>query len=265
MTDVLFSSTEADAAAARAIEEHHGELSGALAALVARLVTAAEGGDPAAVRAGQENLLRWAREELLPHAAAEEQAIYPAGAALDRGRLLVDGMVAEHGTIGGLVHELAATDGVRAAAAARALSAVFDSHLHKENELLLPLLTAAPDVSLAGLLDGMHAGIGGSEPDHLPGGPAAAHGDHSCGCGHADEPGYPELDARAVPHAIRHATIFGALSAIPDGGGLLLLAPHDPLPLLAQIEQRWPGAFEVGYVERGPETWRLAFVRVEPA
>jgi uncharacterized protein (DUF2249 family)/iron-sulfur cluster repair protein YtfE (RIC family) len=264
MTDVLFSSTEADAAAARAIEEHHAELSGALAALVATLVTAADDGEPAALRAGQENLLRWAREELLPHAAAEEQTLYPAGAAFDRGRLLIDGMVAEHATIGGLVHELAAaTDGVRAAAAARALSAVFDSHLHKENELLLPLLTAAPGVSLAGLLEGMHAG---SEPDAWPGGPAAeAHGDHACGCGHADEPGYPELDARVVPHAIRHATIFGALGAVPDGGGLLLLAPHDPLPLLAQIEQRWPGAFEVGYVERGPETWRLAFVRVEPA
>jgi uncharacterized protein (DUF2249 family) len=41
----------------------------------------------------------------------------------------------------------------------------------------------------------------------------------------------------------------------------VLLAPHDPLPLLAQIEQRWPHVFAVRYVERGPETWRLAFTR----
>jgi uncharacterized protein (DUF2249 family) len=65
-----------------------------------------------------------------------------------------------------------------------------------------------------------------------------------------------------VPHAIRHATIFGALDAVPPGGGLVLVAPHDPLPLLAQIEQRAPGAFAVDYLERGPEAWRLEFVRV---
>ena len=41
----------------------------------------------------------------------------------------------------------------------------------------------------------------------------------------------------------------------------MLVAPHDPLPLLAQIEQRSPGAFRVDYVERGPEAWRLTFLR----
>ncbi|HJR39204.1 MAG TPA: DUF2249 domain-containing protein [Nocardioidaceae bacterium] len=76
-----------------------------------------------------------------------------------------------------------------------------------------------------------------------------------------DGPGYPELDARVVPHAIRHATVFGALDAIAPGGGMVLVAPHDPLPLLAQIEQRSPGVFEVEYLERGPEAWRIAFVR----
>jgi len=64
-----------------------------------------------------------------------------------------------------------------------------------------------------------------------------------------------------VPHAIRHATIFGALDAVAPGGGLVLIAPHDPLPLLAQIEQRWAGVFAVNYLERGPEAWRLSFTR----
>ncbi|HET9859316.1 MAG TPA: DUF2249 domain-containing protein [Nocardioidaceae bacterium] len=76
-----------------------------------------------------------------------------------------------------------------------------------------------------------------------------------------DGPGYPELDARVVPHAIRHATIFGALEAVAPGDGMVLVAPHDPLPLLAQIEQRSPGVFAVEYLERGPEAWRIAFVR----
>ena len=83
----------------------------------------------------------------------------------------------------------------------------------------------------------------------------------SCTCGEATGPEYPELDARTVPHAIRHATIFGALDSIAPGDGLVLVAPHDPLPLLAQIEQRWPDEFVVSYLERGPEAWRLSFAR----
>ncbi|HEY0902783.1 MAG TPA: DUF2249 domain-containing protein [Marmoricola sp.] len=86
-------------------------------------------------------------------------------------------------------------------------------------------------------------------------------GGHSCSCGESDGPELPELDARSIPHAIRHATIFGALEAVAPGGGLVLVAPHDPLPLLAQIEQRWSNRFTVDYLERGPEAWRLAFVR----
>ncbi|WP_460871759.1 DUF2249 domain-containing protein [Nocardioides pakistanensis] len=97
--------------------------------------------------------------------------------------------------------------------------------------------------------------------DHAEQAGAHAEEGHHCNCGEKDAEGYPELDARAVPHAIRHATIFGALDAVRPGGGMILVAPHDPLPLLAQIEQRAPGAFEVSYVERGPEAWRLAFVR----
>jgi hypothetical protein len=35
----------------------------------------------------------------------------------------------------------------------------------------------------------------------------------------------------------------------------------DPLPLLAQLERRKPGAFAIDYLEQGPDTWRLALVR----
>jgi len=87
---------------------------------------------------------------------------------------------------------------------------------------------------------------------------------HTCECGILDEPDYPAFDVRAVPHAIRHATVFGALESLAVGGGLILIAPHDPLPLLAQIESRMPGRFTVSYLERGPEDWRLLFVRPLP-
>ncbi len=71
----------------------------------------------------------------------------------------------------------------------------------------------------------------------------------------------PELDVRAVPHAIRHATVFGALDAVPAGGSLVLVAPHDPVPLLDQIRARTNDAFAVAYEQRGPEAWRLRLTR----
>ena len=81
-----------------------------------------------------------------------------------------------------------------------------------------------------------------------------------CTCGCSDE-GEPELDVRAIPHAIRHATVFGALGAVPAGGSLRLVAPHDPKPLLAQIEDREGGTIEVDYLVRGPQAWTLRLTR----
>jgi uncharacterized protein (DUF2249 family) len=42
---------------------------------------------------------------------------------------------------------------------------------------------------------------------------------------------------------------------------MVLIAPHDPLPLLAQLEERHPGRFSVDYLERGPESWHVRFIR----
>jgi uncharacterized protein (DUF2249 family) len=261
MNNLVIASTEEDANAAAAVEQHHAQMAGVLAVAVERLVTAASRRDESSAAAARDTLVGWCRAELVPHALAEESALYPAAHAKAEGRLLVDGMLAEHAVITGLVDEIAgAPDMVRAAGAARALEVLFGAHLAKENEQVLPLLTAAPDVSVADLLGGMHELLG-HEDEHAHGQAESGCGGHDCTCGEVDGPGYPELDARVVPHAIRHATIFGALDAVPAGGGLVLVAPHDPLPLLAQIEQRTPGAFGVEYLERGPEAWRLQFVR----
>ncbi|HSP53388.1 MAG TPA: DUF2249 domain-containing protein [Cryobacterium sp.] len=83
---------------------------------------------------------------------------------------------------------------------------------------------------------------------------------HTCNCNH-DAAETIVLDGRTIPHAVRHAAIFGALEAIQVGFSLDLIAPHDPLPLLAQLEKARPGAFNVSYVERGPEAWRIRFTR----
>ncbi len=259
MNNVVIASNEADAATVAAAEQHHAQLAGALSLRVETLLGSVARGDAAADRERRE-LVEWCNRELIPHALAEEKTLYPAARGKAEGRLLIDGMLDEHRVITGLVGEIsAAPDLARAAAAGHALRVMFAAHLTKENELILPLLAAAPDVALADLLTGVHELLGGaSESGHT--GHSHA-GTHSCGCGEVDAPGYPELDARAIPHAIRHATIFGALDTVRPGGGLVLIAPHDPLPLLAQIERRNPGLFAVDYLERGPAAWRLQFVR----
>src|SRR4051794_12615768 len=83
----------------------------------------------------------------------------------------------------------------------------------------------------------------------------------SCDCGDAEAAQYPELDARTIPHALRHATVLGALGSLMIGDGMILTAPHEPLPLLAQIDERWPGGFDMTDLQRGPDVWRLLFVR----
>jgi uncharacterized protein (DUF2249 family) len=254
VNSVVIASNEAEAAAAAAVEQHHAQLAGALNLRVEALLGSVAGGDAVAADRERRELVEWCRRELVPHALAEEKALYPAAQGMAQARLLVEGMLDEHRVLTGLVDEIAAApDRTRAAAAGHALRVLFAAHLAKENELVLPLLAAAPDVALADLLAGMHELLGETGESSDCG--------HSCSCGEVDGPGFPELDARVIPHAIRHATIFGALDAVRPGGGLVLVASHDPLPLLAQLEQRAPGAFAVDYLERGPQDWRLQFIR----
>lgn len=254
-----------DAEAVAAVREHHARMAGSLALHVDTLLRAAVGPRHIADDV-RRTLVAWCEDELVPHALAEEKAMYPAAKATLEGRLLVEGMLGEHKDITGLVAEVKHHDDiVRAAASAYALKAAFDSHLAKENDLVLPLLVQTPGVSVAELLGGMHELLGEHAHDKGHSGEAAPEGGHTCGCHESDGPGFPELDARAVPHAIRHATIFGALDSVPTGGGLVLVAPHDPLPLLAQVDERYDGAFDVDYVERGPEAWRVVFTRPSAA
>ena len=105
-------------------------------------------------------VLDYLEQELLPHAAAEEEALYPAG---DTGMtaLLVRAMRDEHRNLVAHVAELKeVVDGVEAATTASAILALFESHLSKENDLLVPALVADPRVSLGELLGGMHELVG---------------------------------------------------------------------------------------------------------
>ncbi|MEV4138802.1 DUF2249 domain-containing protein [Dactylosporangium sp. NPDC049742] len=246
-------------AAARAVVSHHGELAATLTGLVAKVLEAAEAGR---VGRHREDLAAWLHAELLPHAYAEEASLYPVAAGLPGGGLLVEGMLGEHRAIAALVAELEeAASPVAAAGAARALLAVFTGHLAKENELVLPLLVNAPDVDLAGLLDGMHDLIGGTAGQGCGG---------SCGCG-GDAAGSAgdapllsidsRLDVRDLPHGERHGRVLDALDALPEDGALVLIAPHAPRPLLAEIDQRYAGRFATEWLQSGPDTWQIRLHR----
>lgn len=264
MSTVSLATDQADALALDAIEAHHAALAGALTLRVDALHRAVGVGD--GIEPARRALVDWCRTELVPHAQAEEQVLYPPALERPEIRLLVQAMVAEHELLTALVARLGDGDGLELVADAAALRVLFEAHVAKENEQLLPALATDTHASLAGLLEGMHRALADAGGHHqevvdspVPEG-AGDHAGHGCGC-HESDVGVPELDARAVPHAIRHATVFGALDAVTPGGSMVLVAPHDPLPLLAQIAERHPGGFEVDYLQRGPEAWRLRFTR----
>ena len=62
---------------------------------------------------------------------------------------------------------------------------------------------------------------------------------------------YP-FDARGVAKRFRHAAICGALDSLRPGETMRFANDHDPLPLLAQIEQRYGARVRVEYRQREP-------------
>ena len=267
---VVIASNAADAAAVDAVVSHHAELSGALQARVQKVFSAVVNNDVRGAEHERAALAAWCGAELLPQAEAEAAALYPAARAEPQGRLLIDAMLAEHGVLTELVEAIRkAVNPVVVAASAYALRVVVESRLATVDNHVLPLLAASPQVSLAAVVAGMLAGadesagpgVGAVESAQVADSAGAPAGAHAGGCGEHDAAGFPELDATAIPHAIRHATIFGALETVGDGGGLVLLAPHAPLPLLRQIDDRWPGRFEVSYLQEGPDIWKVQFAQ----
>lgn len=150
-----------DVGAAQAVAHHHDQMAGSLADLGHALLAAARSQDPEGVDRARSDLVAWCLHQLVPHALAEESTMYAAAGELTSGRLLVEAMLAEHRVIVGLVSQLeAAKDPFEAVAVTRALQVLFETHLGKENEQVLPLLVATPEVSVADLLGGMHELLG---------------------------------------------------------------------------------------------------------
>ena len=67
------------------------------------------------------------------------------------------------------------------------------------------------------------------------------------------------FDARGIAKRFRHAAIFGALDALNPGETMRFVNDHDPLPLLAQLAQRYGDALMTEYRARGADGVMIDF------
>lgn len=165
-----------------AVRRHHAELARGVAQRVNAVLDAVDMLSQA-VEDARSELARYCEQELLPHAAAEEDSLYRMGAELAASELLVAAMTAEHVSLRALVDEIVnARSSARLAAAAGGLRSLFESHLAKENDRLLPALVAA-GVDLAAVVSDLHHLLG-----HEEGEPSAeeSRSETGCGCGSCD-------------------------------------------------------------------------------
>lgn len=101
----------------------------------------------------------------------------------------------------------------------------------------------------------------GQDPEWAP---AGCDGHGGCGsgggCGGHDV-AIPELDARTIDPLIRQSAIFGVLVGLPPQGAVTIVAPNDPGPIVALLEERLPGEYGVSTAQGGEQEWRVTFVR----
>lgn len=246
-----------------AIYAHHRQLAAAVIGGATQVHDAAE----RLVDAGpyRDDLVRLMREDVLPHAAAEERTLYAAGADAPRTALLVQGMTDDHRRLEQLVIDLAAARSpMSMVALAAGLRTLFDAHLAKENDVLLPALVT-DGVDLGALLEGMHEILGAV---HSAEGVAAEGGCGcgGCGCGGEMDKGdavlSSDLDVRRIPHAARHEQIFAAVDRLVPGEGFVIVNDHDPKPLRSQLDARSPGQVSWDYLAEGPQIWRVRIGRI---
>ncbi|PTT58719.1 hemerythrin domain-containing protein [Arthrobacter sp. HMWF013] len=158
---------DAERRALHAVEHHHGEMLAELRERVAALIRAVEEPASGAGADARNALAMWCEQELVPHALAEEGPLYSGPGNTVQGRLLVEGMLAEHQAIVGLVERLRVAQGVQAAATGTAIQELFAVHLDKENRLLMPFIVQSPELSLADSVEGLHELVGhGREHGH---------------------------------------------------------------------------------------------------
>jgi hypothetical protein len=127
------------ARAGGALMARHAELREVLDHWAGVLASAADTGGP--VRPVRNLLRAFLTDEVLPHARAEERTLYRAARRDPDASLLVRALISEHRDLASMAGRLGEPARPAAVAAqAAAISALFASHVAKEEHLLLPAL-----------------------------------------------------------------------------------------------------------------------------
>ena len=237
-TSLAVATNEADSAALDAITQHHAELVGTVVAHATALLDASSSGSLEGASNARRDLVLFCRGELLPHAIAEEDTLYALARELPGGALLIDAMIADHRVLAELIDDLAgATTPLGASAAAHALRVLFELHVEKENDYVLPALAAAGEVSLAAGLERMHEQF--EELRSAATGGGCGCGGGGCGCGggaghgHAEPAGAVVAEAAEVVVGTKRQTPLaaGAGAAVEAVGAAIATTSAKPPPM----------------------------------
>lgn len=75
-------------------------------------------------------------------------------------------------------------------------------------------------------------------------------------------PNAPKLiDVRELPHGTRRDTILDAVFTLGAGAALILINDHDIQPLRMALSLSRHGQYDITYLERGPDVWRVHILR----
>lgn len=197
-------------------------------------------------------LLALLQGELLAHARAEQEDLYPAVDLLvrDHGRATATMQIDHEKIAEQVTHVAEAVERLRTEhermprmeartelrEALLRLDTLLEVHLEKEERVYVPLierhLSSAEQEQLLGRFRE-------AERETTPS---------------------DELDVRQVTARERHPLIFAAFDRLPIGGAFTLVSDHDPRPLSYQFAAERPNAFTWEYLERGP-VWRVRVTR----
>lgn len=197
-------------------------------------------------------LLALLQGELLAHARAEQEDLYPAVDLLvrDHGRATATMQIDHEKIAEQVTHVAEAVERLRTEhermprmeartelrEALLRLDTLLEVHLEKEERVYVPLierhLSSAEQEQLLGRFRE-------AERETTPS---------------------DELDVRHVAARERHPLIFAAFDRLPIGGGFTIVSDHDPRPLSYQFAAERPNAFSWEYLERGP-VWRVRVTR----
>ncbi len=151
------SQEDGEALALARVCEHHDRLARRLDLLVDALITAVVDDDRVRMEIARSEIVNYLLRELLPHADAEEDSVYPAARTIPWAMAITDELAHEHVVLNQLTQRLEdERHPVRSATTAESLRVMFRHHVTSENTVVLPLVAATPGLSLASLVSALH-------------------------------------------------------------------------------------------------------------